>query len=189
MRIISGSAGGIPLLVPKDVARPSTDRLREALFSILGERVVEARVLDLFAGSGSLGLECLSRGAASALFLEKNRGAGETIRKNADKARLTGHTIRQSDVLPWLRTATGPFDLVFADPPYKKLPGDFDFAAALLASPQLPQLLAPGGLFVLETLAGKADAAPPPPWHLVDTRTYGSSRISFLQPRMMEAAS
>ena len=75
MRIISGIAGGIPLRVPKGVTRPTADRVRESLFAVLGARVPGARVLDLFAGSGALGLECLSRGAEAATFVERNRAA------------------------------------------------------------------------------------------------------------------
>ena len=75
MRLISGSAGGIPLEVPKSVTRPTQDRVRQAVFSMLGEVVPEARVLDLFAGSGAVGLECISRGATSALLIEQDRRA------------------------------------------------------------------------------------------------------------------
>ena len=88
MRIISGSAGGIRLQVPKVVARPTSDRVREALFSILGEAVQDAVVLDLFAGSGALGLEALSRGARRAVFVERDRGANKVIEANLDKAKL-----------------------------------------------------------------------------------------------------
>jgi 16S rRNA (guanine966-N2)-methyltransferase len=190
MRIISGSAGGIPLLSPSDDTRPTTDRVRGAVFSILGNRVAGARVLDLFAGSGALGLEAVSRGAHSALCLESSRDACGLIRKNAEKAKLEARVaVRQADVFAWLKSPTtaGAYNLVFADPPYRKRAEDSDFAAALLASPALPGMLAEGGLFVLESLAGPGLLAVPPAWRLVDQRAYGASRILFLQARSSPA--
>lgn len=186
MRIISGTAGGIPLLSPSDDTRPTTDRVRGAVFSILASRVAGARVLDLFAGSGALGLEAVSRGARSALCLESSREACTLIRKNAEKARLGAQVaVRQADVFAWLKGAgeRGPYDLVFADPPYRKRPADTDQAAALLASPSLPGLLSDDGVFILESHAGPGLLAVPPSWRLLDQRTYGTSRISFLQVR------
>ena len=82
MRIISGTAGGIPLEVPKTVTRPTQDRVRQAVFSMIGELVIDANVLDLFAGTGAFGLECLSRGAKSVVMVDENRNACEVIRRN-----------------------------------------------------------------------------------------------------------
>jgi 16S rRNA (guanine966-N2)-methyltransferase len=186
MRIIAGTAGGIPLLSPADETRPTTDRVRGAVFSILTPRLPNARVLDLFAGSGALGLEAVSRGSRSALFLESGREACEFIRRNAEKAKLGAQVaVRQADVFAWLKTsaARGSFDIIFADPPYRKKPTDSDFAAALLDSPVLPGLVAEDGVFVLESHAGPDILAIPPTWRLLDQRTYGSSRISFLEAR------
>jgi 16S rRNA (guanine966-N2)-methyltransferase len=186
MRIISGTAGGIPILSPSDDTRPTTDRVRGAVFSILSTRVPNARVLDLFAGSGALALEALSRGARTALCLESSREACTLIRSNAEKAKLGAQmAVRQGDVFAWLKSsaARGSYDIVFADPPYRKRPEDSDFAAALLASPVLPGLLAEDGVFVLESHAGPGMLAIPPTWRLLDQRTYGASRISFLQAR------
>lgn len=186
MRIIAGIAGGIPLLSPDDQTRPTTDRVRGSVFSILMPRVPNARVLDLFAGSGALGLEAVSRGARSALFLESSRDACALIRRNAEKAKLAAQVaVRQADVFAWLKTsaARGSFDIIFADPPYRKKPADSDFAAALLASPVLPTLVAEDGVFVLESHAGPGLLAIPPTWRLLDERTYGASRISFLEAR------
>ena len=186
MRIISGTAGGIPLLTPSEDTRPTTDRVRGAVFSILASRVDGARVLDLFAGSGALALEAVSRGARSALCLESSRDACELIRRNAEKAKLGAQVaVRQADVFAWLKAPAvrGAYDLVFADPPYRKRPADSDFAAALLASPTLPELLSGDGVFVLESHAGPGMLAVPPTWRLLDQRTYGASRISFLQVR------
>jgi 16S rRNA (guanine966-N2)-methyltransferase len=186
MRIISGTAGGIPLLSPEDDTRPTTDRVRGAVFSILNPRIPNARVLDLFAGSGALGLEAVSRGSRAALFLESSREACEFIRRNAEKAKLGAQVaVRQADVFAWLKTsaARGSYDIIFADPPYRKKPTDSDFAAALLDSPVLPTLVAEDGVFVLESYAGPGLLAIPPTWRLLDQRTYGTSRISFLEVR------
>lgn len=186
MRIIAGTAGGIPLLSPSDDTRPTTDRVRGALFSILADRVSGARVLDLFAGSGALGLEAVSRGARSALCLESSREACTLIRRNAEKAKLSAQVaVRQTDVFAWLKSPTSSeeYDVIFADPPYRKRTDDSDFAAALLASPRMPGLLATDGLFVLESHAGAGMLLIPPVWRLLDQRSYGASRISFLQPR------
>ncbi|MFN0126777.1 MAG: 16S rRNA (guanine(966)-N(2))-methyltransferase RsmD [Verrucomicrobiales bacterium] len=186
MRIIAGTAGGIPLLSPSDDTRPTTDRVRSAVFSILTPRVPQARVLDLFAGSGALALEAVSRGARSALCIESGREACSLIRRNATKAKLGDRVaVRQADVFAWLKSAAGreTYDLVFADPPYRKKLVDSDFAAALLDSAALPEVFAEGGLFVLESHAGPAMLAIPPQWRLLDQRTYGASRISFLEVR------
>lgn len=185
MRIIAGTAGGIPLKVPQGDTRPTTDRVREALFSMLAGRVENARVLDLFAGSGSLGLEALSRGASSALFIEQNRAAAEILRANLQKSRLLGAGIRHGDVFRVLadlaKTSPDAFDLVFADPPYAHKPGDTDFARALLDSPHLPALLAPDGSLILECLASKHDFDAPHPWLILRQRDYGTTRLVWLQ--------
>ena len=184
MRIIAGSAGGIPLRVPPGDTRPTTDRVREALFSMLSPVIPSARVLDLFAGSGSLGLEALSRGAASALFVEQNRAACEVLRGNLQKTHLPGGTIRQGDVFRLLNDLVRSgqtFDLIFADPPYTHRPRDTDFTTALLASEALRQALAPHGSFILECLAGKSSLQIPPPWVDVRQRDYGTTRLVWLQ--------
>ena len=104
MRIIAGSAGSVPLQVPRTLTRPTTDRVRESVFAALGDLVAGARVLDLFAGSGSLGLEALSRGAASCDFVESHGPACEAISKNLAKARLAGGKVLRRDVLAYLGT-------------------------------------------------------------------------------------
>jgi 16S rRNA (guanine966-N2)-methyltransferase len=184
MRIIAGTAGGIPLQTPKHDVRPTTDRVREAVFSKLANILPGARIADLFAGSGAWGLEALSRGAAHTVFIEKNRAACEIIRRNAEKARLDDRSeIRCADVTGWLRSARGPFDAVFADPPYRKAAADVDFATQLLASPDLCRLMASNGIFVLESLPSRETVVVPPTWKLLDQRTYGSSAVSFLRLR------
>lgn len=184
MRIIAGTAGGIPLKVPQGDTRPTTDRVREALFSMLADSIENARILDLFAGSGSLGIEALSRGAASALFVEQNRAATDVLRANLQKARLQNATLRQGDVFKTLadlaKNAEPPYSLIFADPPYTHRPTDTDFARALLDSPHLPQLLTPNADLILECLASKHPFEIPSPWTLHRQRDYGTTRILWL---------
>lgn len=186
MRLISGSAGGIPLEVPKSVTRPTQDRVRQAVFNMLGELIGEARVLDLFAGSGALGLECLSRGASSAMLVDQDRGACEVMKKNIAKTRLDGATIRQGDVfktVAQLATSGASFDLVFADPPYAHKPGDVDLSAKLAAEDSLHQIIPPGGSLILESLATRNTATFGDRWELVRERDYGSTRIVWLRKR------
>ena len=184
MRVIAGSAGGIPLKVPQGDTRPTTDRTREALFSALGDAVTNARVLDLFAGSGALGIEALSRGAASAVFVEQNRAAIEVLRQNLQKTRLEQGTLRQMEVfrsLADLARSGQTFDLIFADPPYTHSSRDTDFSRALLESTDLPRLLAPEGLWVLECRAEKKDFPICPPWSVIRQRDYGTTRLVWLR--------
>lgn len=179
MRIISGSAGGIPIQVPKTLLRPTADRVREAVFSMLGEAVEGAAVLDLFAGSGSYGLECLSRGAKSCTFVESDRAAGPVIQANLKKASLSaGGTVVSAPVESWLKGRTGAFNLIFADPPFLKQKTDRDWDALLLDSADLRGLLAADGFLVLESFAKSAQ--PPPsdsPWRLAVERRYGDVTV------------
>ena len=191
MRLISGSAGGLPLDVPKSVTRPTQDRVRQAVFNMLGD-VSGLRILDLFAGSGALGLECLSRGAASALLVDQDRGACETIRRNLAKARLPDALVRQGDVFKLLALFVREglrFDLVFADPPYAHRPDEVDLAAKLMATAELAELVVPGGSVVLESLARRDAPASWPGWELVRDREYGSPRIVWLQRPEFRATS
>ena len=102
MRIVGGISKGIPLRVPDNGVRPTSDRVREALFSILGELVLDASCIDLFAGSGSLGIEALSRGAKSCVFVDRSHESCGAIKYNLEKARLVGGTVREEQVLPFL---------------------------------------------------------------------------------------
>lgn len=192
MRIIRGSAGGIPIQVPKTLLRPTADRVREAVFSMLGDRPEGAAVLDLFAGSGSYGLECLSRGAVSCVFVEADRAAGPVISANLKKAGLTGGTVAVAPVESWLRAKPGAYDLIFADPPFLKNKGDRDWDAVLLASPELAGLLSDEGLFVLESFAKSAQPPPPgSPWNCVVERRYGDVMVRVFQlsaPEQTDAA-
>ena len=133
MRVIAGTAGGIQLAVPKRGVRPTMDRVKAAIFSSLADKVSGARVLDLFAGSGSLGIEALSRGAASALFVDQDRQAINAIEQNLKKTKLEGKT-RQHDVFEFLNRqpgsgSLGQFDLIFAQLEDRIAKDDFGFAA------------------------------------------------------------
>ncbi len=181
--MISGSAGGIPLSVPGRVARPTMDKVRGAIFSSLGDAVPGARALDLFAGSGSLGIEALSRGAEAAVFVDADRPSCECILRNLRKCRLTAASVQTMDVFRFLKTyaSSAAFDLIFADPPYRKLPADPDFSAPLLASAELADSLAPEGTFILELLAGDPlPALEGTRWRLLRSRDYGESGVHYL---------
>jgi 16S rRNA (guanine(966)-N(2))-methyltransferase RsmD len=182
MRVIAGSAGGIQLAVPKRGVRPTMDRVKAAIFSSLADEIVGARVLDLFAGSGALGIEALSRGASSALFIDDNRQSVAVIEKNLAKAKVTGR-VRQQDVFKFIARASDSetFQIIFADPPYEKTKSGERFTEKLLASEALPQLLQPTGIFVLEKRP--AEQLPATEfWSLVRAKTYGATEVLFLRP-------
>jgi 16S rRNA (guanine966-N2)-methyltransferase len=184
MRIIAGSAGGIRLQVPGAVARPTSDRVREALFSILGVRVVGAVVLDLFAGSGALGLEALSRGAHRVDFVERDRKACGVIEGNLAKARLAdpARVVAREAAVFLKAAAADRYDLVFADPPYLKREGEVDLAAELMGDANLRRVISPDGMVVLETAKGHGKTMPAEGWELSDTRSYGDTEVSFFSP-------
>jgi 16S rRNA (guanine966-N2)-methyltransferase len=179
LRIISGTAGGLHLKSPKKHAlRPTQDRIRSAIFSSLAEVVPGARVLDLYAGTGAFGIEALSRGAASATFVEQDREAVQCIRDNLAHCRLQGE-VRQADVATFLAAPLigEPYDLIFADPPYRKERGTLD-DDPLLA--QLPPHLQENGLFLWEHYAAlRLEAAGL--WEIVRHRTYGETGLTFLK--------
>jgi 16S rRNA (guanine966-N2)-methyltransferase len=178
MRVIGGQWGGRRLQAPAGAAtRPTSDRVREALFSILGERVDGARVLDLFAGSGALGIEALSRGAAEATFVDSSPGAVKAVNANLQALGAEAE-VRRADARVFLRGASGAgrhYDLVFLDPPYR--------LAERLGrelSEALPAVLAPGGLAVSESdrrSVLQLDMTP------TDERRYGDTVIRIHGPR------
>jgi 16S rRNA (guanine966-N2)-methyltransferase len=179
MRIISGKAGRTAIKVPAAVARPTTDFVRQAIFSILGETVEGARVLDLFCGSGALGLEALSRGAAYCVFVDEHRQAVAVTEENLKKSRLDGGRCVKAEAFSFLSRDAATYDLILADPPYWKGHGDTDLAAKLLALENFPQRLAADGYLVIEISSTQAT---PPSGHfrLIDRREYGSSAILIL---------
>ena len=174
MRIVAGTARGRLLAVPRgDATRPTSDKVRGAIFNVLGQFFEGGRVLDLYAGTGALALEALSRGCAEATCIDSSPGAAEVIARNAATcgfaARLTVVRRRVADALPSLPSAA--FDLAFVDPPYSEGPG-----AALLA---LDRVLRPGASVVAEH-----DRRSPPPDRvgaltLEDRRAYGDTGISI----------
>ena len=179
MRVIAGSAGGVRLLVPRRGVRPTMDRVKAAIFSSLGEAIIGARVLDLFAGSGALGIEALSRGAASAVFIENDRQSAEAIEKNLAKTNLQGRVCDQ-DVFDFLRqrASTEKFQIIFADPPYETTKRESS-AEKLLNNETLRQLLEPGGIFVLEK--SPTDILPQTNlWRVLRQKAYGATEVLFL---------
>jgi 16S rRNA (guanine966-N2)-methyltransferase len=181
MRIVAGKFRGAQIEAPKGLAtRPTSDRVRQALFNVLEHGTPDfdfdgARVLDLFAGSGALGLEALSRGARFCVFIEESAEARASIRRNVEKLGLTGAT------KIWRRDATKlgeagtlqPFDLVFCDPPYGKGLGEPAIAAAVGGG-----WVKQGAIAVLEERAD-LEIAWPPPFAEIDRRRYGDTAIAI----------
>jgi 16S rRNA (guanine966-N2)-methyltransferase len=180
MRVIAGSAGGTRLAVPKSGVRPTMDRVKAAIFSSLGDAVAGARVLDLFAGSGALGIEALSRGASSAVFVEEDRQSAEIIGRNLAKTKLKG-CVRQQDVFDFLRHASDAetVQIIFADPPYEKTKHGESYTEKLLTSEALPQLLDSSGVFVLEKRPHET-LPEMKLWRMVRQKTYGATEVLFL---------
>jgi len=184
VRIIAGLARGMTLAVPRAGVRPTADRIRQAIFSRLGDRVAGARVLDLFAGTGALGLEAASRGAKSVTFVEQTRAALECLVKNIQTFRHNREVnclfavVRASvaSQLPRIAADAGAFQLVFADPPYGGT------ASKLLREPELPSVLVNDGLLVLES-AKRDELTLTEPWERVRESIYGDTRVTFLQVR------
>jgi 16S rRNA (guanine966-N2)-methyltransferase len=150
MRIVAGAAKGRRLASPADGTRPTSDRVREAMFSSLeaGVRLAGARVLDLFAGTGAIGLEALSRGASVAVLVEKNRAALDVLRRNVATVGLPGAEVVASPVARFLNGPPGhAFDIVFADPPYGVDSAELGASLGRLSD---PRWLVPDGVVVIE---------------------------------------
>ncbi len=181
MRVIAGVAGGLPLHVPRAEVRPTMDRVRGAIFDSLRDLVPGARVLDLFAGTGAMGIEALSRGAASAIFVDNDGRAIASIERNLASTRLTG-AVQTMDVFSYLDRFAAPesFHLIVADPPYARKPGERDFAPELLASDSLRCALVAGGVFILEHLPG-AEFALANKWECLRQKRYGATAVAFLR--------
>ena len=181
MRIISGEARGRKLFAPQGLnTRPTADRVKESVFNILGRRVVGARVLDLFAGSGALALECISRGAAFAALVDQDRGAAAVIEKNIALLRCAERTLLIN--MDWRRALKQlqghRFSLVFLDPPYKMVESYGQVAQALKAD----GLLENDAALVMEhsrevSLEGRLGQG----FEIFDKRVYGESAVSFVR--------
>lgn len=182
MRIISGTAGSVPLRVPRSLTRPTTDRVREAVFSSLAEIIPGTKVLDLFAGSGSLGLEALSRGAEDATFIDASNDSIAAIEENLKKTRLENGKAIRRDVLAFLSTISpGIYDLIFADPPYARGEKTTEQLEQFLTHEKLSSSLQGNGILILETLA-RSPLPETPLWKVTKEKTYGSTRVNFLRP-------
>ena len=177
MRVIAGTSGGIRLVVPKTDVRPTMDRVKAAIFSSLGARIIGARVLDLFAGTGALGIEAVSRGARFALFVDNGAEARALLRNNVEALGLGGVT------KVYRRDATNlgpahpvePFSLAFLDPPYGK-----GLAQQALASLRDGGWLTPGALVVVEEAKAAAFVAPDGFVEL-ERRAYDDTEFVFLK--------
>jgi len=175
-RIVAGAAGGRRLVVPS-TARPTTDRVREALFNVLSARVDfdGMRVLDLYAGSGALGLEALSRGASAVLMVESDRRAAEAIARNIAALGLPGATVRRGAVGAVLGAeAPGPMDLVFADPPYEMTTVEVETVLNALRD---GGWVGSGSVVVVERPVAAPPVNWPTGWTAWPVRRYGDTRL------------
>ncbi|MGB8389356.1 16S rRNA (guanine(966)-N(2))-methyltransferase RsmD [Mycobacterium sp.] len=180
-RIIGGVAGGRRIAVPPRGARPTTDRVRESLFNIVTVRrdLTGLTVLDLYAGSGALGLEALSRGAASALFVESDQRTAAVIARNIEVLGLAGATVRRGAVASVLAAGTSsPFDLVLADPPYGIETVEVD---AVLAALTTHGWVHEGTVAVVERAATSAPLTWPGGWRPWQLRGYGDTRLEMAE--------
>ena len=178
MRIIAGSAKGIRLATPKNRAvRPTLDRVRESLFNILAPRLPDALILDLFAGTGAVGIEALSRGASTAWFIDNDDRSLNLVRQNLQLAKVErqGRVLRRNlpgGLRDW-EPAKGAFDIIYADPPHKF--EDFENLAGVI---QQRGLLKPEGLLVLEH-SSRREVALPRPWQVTRSQRFGETTLSF----------
>lgn len=180
MRVVAGIAKGRRLVAPKgDTTRPTSDFVREAIFNALGSQMdlEDATVADLFAGSGAMGIEALSRGASSADLVEVDRNAAMTIRQNLESTALAGGVVHQSDALRWLqrRPPGDAFDVVFVDPPYA-----FDGWKPLLD--ELAGHLADGESAGLVVIESDREVAPGAGWEVLRTKRYGTTVVTLTSP-------
>jgi 16S rRNA (guanine966-N2)-methyltransferase len=176
MRVIAGTARGTPLVAPRGSrTRPITDRVKETLFAILGERVPDGRVLDLYAGSGAVGIEALSRGAEHADFVEHDRAAMVALERNLERTRLGDRArVHAADVERFLASSDGgPWDLVVLDPPYE--------ARAIVAPLRaLARHLAPGASVVVKHF-WRTDVPEVEGLVVVRQRRFGETMLTFLE--------
>ncbi len=187
MRITGGTAGGRRLLAPRTEARPTQDRVREALFNIVGARIVGARFLDLFAGSGAVGIEAWSRGAKSVAWVESDRRALACLRENARALGVSAPAIVPVSVDRFLKKpqnflAVSEFDIIFADPPY----GKTEWRERLADGVRLGGALAPGGMWIMEAARASHETSLRG-WRLDDARQYGATRLLFYRAAVADA--
>jgi 16S rRNA (guanine966-N2)-methyltransferase len=175
VRIVAGAAKGIRLAPVPGGTRPLSDRAREGLFSSLGPEIVGARLLDLFAGTGAVGIEALSRGAAHATFVDSSAAAARAIRENLDRTRLGDRaTVLRRDARRAIRAPAGGFDVVVLDPPYAIAPPALD---ATLAAVDAEGLVETGGLVVLTRSTTAYTPVIPLHWRPDRQLSYGDAVI------------
>jgi 16S rRNA (guanine966-N2)-methyltransferase len=179
MRVIAGTARGRVLTAPRGLhTRPTPGRVKEALFSMLGAAVVDAVVLDLFAGTGALGLEALSRGASRAVFVDKDRQALKALAHNVATVapdRVEVLAMPAERALRLFKGRSAQFDLVFLDPPY-----DLDLLPATLRTLAADELVQDGGLVVCEHHGKRPPPVPPADWQQQQSRRYGDVAVTIL---------
>ncbi len=176
MRVISGSARGAKLkTIEGNDTRPTTDKVKGAIFNILANDVYGKIVLDLYAGSGALGIEALSRGAAATVFVEKGAPAVDIIKKNLEHTKLSDKAkILKNDVFVALKNITGKFDIIFLDPPYAA-----ELADQTIKAIDEAKILAEGGIIIAETDEGQDVPGAVGEIELYDKRKYGRININF----------
>lgn len=171
MRVITGSARGRKLKTPENYdIRPTTDNVKESVFNIIQFDIEGRRVLDLFAGTGQLGIECLSRGASSAVFVDQSREAVKIVKDNLKACGLTG-TVVQADAMSFLRTC-GKFDIIFVDPPY-----DSDLYESVLNTVNSIDILSDGGIIICESRRERALPKMTAPYKKRREYTYGKVKL------------
>lgn len=173
MRIIAGKyRSKILASFQGEEVRPTADRVKESVFQILSQKIISARVLDLFCGSGALGIECLSRGAREVVFNDVRGESLDLLRKNLSRV-SEPREIYKLDYKLMLKRAEGKFDLIFSDPPYKE-----NYLPEILSLVKERELLKRGGLVVHE---GEREEEVPAGWKLCDLRKYGRTLVHFLE--------
>lgn len=187
MRIIAGDFKGRRLVSPKGSGtRPTSDRVREAVFSILGDRVAGARVLDLYSGTGAMGLEALSRGARHTVFVESDPAAVHCLSRNIELCRCRDRSkVVTVPAIPYLERGDviKDVDLVFADPPYRSDLGTLTLLA--ISKHAKPRI---GCLIILEHAPDNLPGHVPEPMRLVDARKYGNVGVTFFELEKIRGA-
>ena len=179
LRVTGGKYCGAHLHCPPKI-RPTSGRIKEYIFSQVGEKALEARVLDLFAGSGALGIEALSRGASEAVFVDLSRHSFETVRKNLAKLKIKAKAVRR-EAFKFINGYDGaPFDIILIDPPYDKVKPLF-----LLRAVEESKLLAPEGLLVME-MDGRAPAPDAETLTLISFKKMGDTAVGMWERRKDE---
>lgn len=181
MRIITGKARGLKLTAPKNMdVRPTSDRVKESLFNIIGTKIVGTRVLDLFAGTGNLGLEAWSRGAEKVVFIDESQASLQLVRSNITKAKaeketkvLKGNAVK---VIADLVAKGERFDFIFCDPPYNK-----GLPAQIIEQVAKYDIVAPGGYLVVEHSQHEILPELPIKLEIIRSEKYGETLISFLR--------